>query len=734
MNIVNQILLSENKYEAFLIGGKEVSERAPQFINSLNNYFQKLGDSEKNQEMLKYLAIPKVENNVLNWTVDFKFEKSVRFDQASLELQDMACKKLEEFFSAAQKVARAGSIKSNNDDKTFSEFILGTTQDQVCAFCYPSEETIFILDDKIPVITFWGYHSKNDIKSLSLKPFTTLRERINVKIEQEKVRLEEEARAKEAKESAALFTGVTGSSDAAQVIDNNTSSNITSSSSNSQSTNTTNLNEHNTRSEDVKTAYNESNFSTNSQFNQTTNRIVTEHEDVYITRKESHHRCWIFTYPCIGFLVFLLLLLLFLILLWWWKPWLSWNPFGLLANNIPALSQLVDDKQNPINTLGDIAGLIEDQGIDGLGSGNANDAAGTGDKAAQQGDGTVKGDANLNLNDISGAAADGANKNELNSKSDSDSKSKSNLEVNRFVGDAGADGVAGAPDLAAIANDAGNDSKTNLDNKSKQDSESNSVINVHDGVGVPTGPMANSLNGANPVDPALGAAGADVAGAAGAANADGKAGTNASSNGEDIADLNAKAVAEARAAEAAASGEPVKGLPPVDPGFNPADANVALANNDELAAARAAEAQATGAKGAVAVKTPANALSFTPSQLKQQGTAVLQGNWATTSGLMDNTNGSPLNLGYRSGPNGNEVVVTRHDGSKCTVATSMSASGNSVTISPEGRAKCPDNTTYQIPNIKCSGSESGSVKCTGAYGNSTFPINFYKQQKSSFSY
>lgn len=123
----------------------------------------------------------------------------------------------------------------------------------------------------------------------------------------------------------------------------------------------------------------------------------------------------------------------------------------------------------------------------------------------------------------------------------------------------------------------------------------------------------------------------------------------------------------------------------------------------------------------------AQPLSFTPQVLSQRGVRVFNGNWNTRSGLMDSANGRPLQLGYELEQGKGRAVVTRPDGMRCVTDVSATASGSVLSINAAGRAICPDQSTYQVPEVRCALNGSGQVECFGYYGQQRFPIQFYQQ-------
>lgn len=120
-------------------------------------------------------------------------------------------------------------------------------------------------------------------------------------------------------------------------------------------------------------------------------------------------------------------------------------------------------------------------------------------------------------------------------------------------------------------------------------------------------------------------------------------------------------------------------------------------------------------------------LSYTPEQLQQQGAKLLNGSWATSSALMDSTNGKPIKMQFDLKDGKGQVVLERPNGDRCYTSVNTSIAGSSIVLSPKARARCGDSSSYKVPEIKCNTQADGSVKCNGMYDNAYFPINMYKQ-------
>lgn len=122
----------------------------------------------------------------------------------------------------------------------------------------------------------------------------------------------------------------------------------------------------------------------------------------------------------------------------------------------------------------------------------------------------------------------------------------------------------------------------------------------------------------------------------------------------------------------------------------------------------------------------ADPMSFTQQDLAQKGNNVINGKWTTRSGLMDSTNGRPLQLGYEFANGKGQAVVTRPDGTRCVTDVSSVVQGSTVNIDSPARALCADGSSYQVPPVKCVLNTEGQVECLGVHGGKSFPIQFYR--------
>ena len=231
----------------------------------------------------------------------------------------------------------------------------------------------------------------------------------------------------------------------------------------------------------------------------------------------------------------------------------------------------------------------------------------------------------------------------------------------------------------------------------------------------------------------VGAPGAGGAGGVGAPGAGGAGDVGAPGAGG-AGDAGAPGSGGAGDAGAAAPGR----LPPPDPAM-PAQQDTAAAKAAErqaaIDAARAAEEQAlnpNAARKPVAPPDPvmpsgAQSLSFDKQELQSKGVSVLNGDWNTRSPLMDSANGKPLQMAYKFNDGKGEITVTRPNGAKCTAPITAALKGQDVVIENGGKAVCPDNSTYQLPQVKCTPDTNGKVNCTGQNGNQRFPITLFSK-------
>ena len=190
-------------------------------------------------------------------------------------------------------------------------------------------------------------------------------------------------------------------------------------------------------------------------------------------------------------------------------------------------------------------------------------------------------------------------------------------------------------------------------------------------------------------------------------------------------------IAEAQIAEQVASGQmtPEEGAAAIK-AARAAAANAA-GNAGAAGTAGAAGGQGNGPNwvgtntnnSSMAVADP---MSFTPQDLAQEGNKVINGKWTTRSGLMDSTNGRPLQLGYEFANGKGQAVVTRPDGTRCVTDVSSVVQGSTVNIDSPARALCADGSSYQVPPVKCVLNTEGQVECLGVHGGKSFPIQFYR--------
>lgn len=123
------------------------------------------------EEKVKYLAIPKIraDGQNIDWYVPFPPQVNnsqyhiISWDKATPTEQQKALALLDSF---EQSLKRLGQdlMRRANDSKSmlFAHYLTGqNTIQQLPAIHFPGPEYIYIVDG-IPVITFWGFSSKND--------------------------------------------------------------------------------------------------------------------------------------------------------------------------------------------------------------------------------------------------------------------------------------------------------------------------------------------------------------------------------------------------------------------------------------------------------------------------------------------------------------------------------------------------------------------------------------------
>lgn len=252
------------------------------------------------------------------------------------------------------------------------------------------------------------------------------------------------------------------------------------------------------------------------------------------------------------------------------------------------------------------------------------------------------------------------------------------------------------------------------------------------GSSVPAAGLNGGGSGGAAGGPGAGGAGGAGAGAGGAGDAGGPGAGGADAGG--AGDAGGPGAGGAGAGGAAGPGK----LPPPDPAM-PAQQDAAAAKAAErqaaIDAARAAEEQAlnpNAARKPVAPPDPvmpsgAQSLSFDKQELQSKGVSVLNGDWNTRSPLMDSANGKPLQMAYKFNDGKGEITVTRPNGAKCTAPITAALKGQDVVIENGGKAVCPDNSTYQLPQVKCTPDTNGKVNCTGQNGNQRFPITLFSK-------
>lgn len=126
------------------------------------------------------------------------------------------------------------------------------------------------------------------------------------------------------------------------------------------------------------------------------------------------------------------------------------------------------------------------------------------------------------------------------------------------------------------------------------------------------------------------------------------------------------------------------------------------------------------------------AMPFNNQALTKGDQSWLKGSWDTKSGLMDDQNGVPLNLGYEFDGKGNsKMIVTRKNGTKCVVNGTSKVNNGTIIIQSNANAVCPDGRSYAMPTITCTDDGTGHAKCKGKYDNSSeFNINMFKNSNN----
>ncbi len=174
--------------------------------------------------------------------------------------------------------------------------------------------------------------------------------------------------------------------------------------------------------------------------------------------------------------------------------------------------------------------------------------------------------------------------------------------------------------------------------------------------------------------------------------------------------------------------ETVEHLPPAD--SNLPEAEPAAQTDAETTSPAAAKipqpAQPAMIPQALGSKTAGNALRLDPKALAAGDVSALQGNWQTRSGMMDVNTGRPLNLSYRFENGQGELTVRRQDGTRCVAKANPQAGAGVLNINPAGAAICPDNSSYNLPRIKCTPRQDGSADCFAVYSEKQqFPLRIY---------
>ncbi|WP_373777726.1 SrfA family protein [Glaesserella sp.] len=138
------------------------------------------------QKAIEYLAIPQRNDtgSGIDWYVPFASSRPdgsyfiIPWTSATPEEREKALAELDQFkaniLELGKRMAKSGNTLKG-DQLLFSRLIYtqdGNENDQLKAIRFPSEEHIYLVDDR-PVITFWGFTEKNS--ALHGDPFLSLR-------------------------------------------------------------------------------------------------------------------------------------------------------------------------------------------------------------------------------------------------------------------------------------------------------------------------------------------------------------------------------------------------------------------------------------------------------------------------------------------------------------------------------------------------------------------------------
>ena len=120
-------------------------------------------------------------------------------------------------------------------------------------------------------------------------------------------------------------------------------------------------------------------------------------------------------------------------------------------------------------------------------------------------------------------------------------------------------------------------------------------------------------------------------------------------------------------------------------------------------------------------------IKLDPKDLQQGNVRALDGNWNTSSGLVDSKTGKSVSVAYKFKNGSGQAEITRSDGVKCSTATSGSAGGNTLSISG-GLAACSDGGSVRLPEVKCSPGKDGKTECVGVYNQNQekVPMDLYR--------
>lgn len=630
-----------SEFTPFGQGGSPVYKNADAFCNAI------IINADNGKELANHLANPKVglDGDAIDWYIPFRPANAdgqyriIHWSSASAEEQQEALAKLRDFEFKLSRLGEKLSRKGDSSSKLFASYLTGSSStSKLPAIHFPGPEYVYIVDG-IPVITFWGFTSRDE--GFEFSPIEKLK----------------------SSSSAAFAASATGAGDAAFAQGN----------------------------------------AQQSSFN---NGQVPPYQGVnngQVPPQDPNNgqgRACVFP-PFLRWLLLLLLIPLLLALILWLLSHFGFLNFGKLGSvfdsslSPAAVEQplnndntTLDEPHTISNVKGDVieelppeqaidpnVALVEGAVPNGQVQGVVVQEVPVGTASATEGAVTLEEGAALNggvaPND---PALDGSVVPADNAQIDS-ALAEQNAATNAPM-----DAVAPVdPMLEGNAKDAAANEQNAQGDKGLTEESQTKPMTAREAAIEAARQAENEALGLSPVDPQMPAQNEKV---------------NA-------------AIEAARQAENEALG-----LPPVDPNMP------------------AQNAAASAAKGQVSPVAPVD-IKFTEQDIAKAGVKVVNGNWSTRSALMDSNNGRPLQMAYELKDGKGKVTVTRHDGTKCVADVTSSTTKTSVGIESSSRAVCPDNSSYQIPKIKCQPQANGKVSCTGTANGQNFPIELYDQGKQA---